>query len=101
MASNEGMTRPSASARGYDAAWRRVRKRHLMANPLCVYCLRQGIVTAANVVDHIERIALAPHRRLDPANLQSLCKRHHDADKQAEDKGRALVTIGLDGWPVA
>lgn len=31
-------------------------------------------------------------------NLQSLCFRHHDSDKQRIEKGGRI--IGMDGWPV-
>jgi 5-methylcytosine-specific restriction endonuclease McrA len=94
-----------AHGRGYDAAWMRVRSAHLAKCPHCVYCLRKlGIahLTANEVVlwcaargirepvatigDHI-----TPHRgdtslRLDPANVQSLCKPCHDRDKAQEER---------------
>lgn len=71
--------RPSSGERGYDARWRRARRLHLAEHPLCAECERQGITTAATVVDHI-----VPHRgdeRLfwNTANWQSLCKTCHDA----------------------
>jgi len=49
-------------------------------------CEAQGKVMAATVVDHI-----VPHKRdwnlfWDSANWQSLCKRHHDSDKQRQEK---------------
>jgi hypothetical protein len=39
------------------ARWRRLRKFQLMQHPLCKFCLERGIVTRANVVDHV-----APHK---------------------------------------
>jgi len=36
------------------ARWRRLRKFQLIQHPLCQFCLERGIVTAANVVDHVE-----------------------------------------------
>lgn len=74
----------SAADRGYDHAWRKMRRLFLMANPLCVICQAQGRVTPANVVDHI-----IPHRgdreRFDdPDNLQALCKPCHDRKTQQE-----------------
>ena len=70
--------RGSAAERGYDAKWRRARKRFLRSHPLCANCLSQGIVTPATVVDHI-----VPHRGdralfWDENNWQPLCKRCHD-----------------------
>lgn len=94
------MTRLSPSRRGYGRDWQRLRKAFLAANPLCRYCTERGFVTAATVVDHIETIADAPHRRLDWQNLQSLCDHCHSSDKQAEDRGTQRVRIGVDGWPV-
>ena len=70
--------RGSATERGYDAKWRRARKRFLRSHPLCANCLSQGVLTPATVVDHI-----VPHRgdhRLfwDEQNWQPLCKACHD-----------------------
>src|SRR5215831_5455304 len=39
------------------ARWRRLRKFQLMQHPLCKFCLQRGIVTRANVVDHV-----VPHK---------------------------------------
>lgn len=70
--------RESPSKRGYDRAWQKLRKSFLAANPLCLFCDQAGIIRAAEVVDHIEPIRIAPERRLDWANLRSLCKPCHD-----------------------
>lgn len=77
-----GMT---SSQRGYDYKWQKAREQYLRDNPLCVYCDRNGLTVAANVVDH--RI---PHRGdqqlfWDQDNWQSLCKPCHDSVKQAEE----------------
>ena len=73
--------RGSARERGYDSRWDRFSKQHLQLYPLCAYCLADGRVTAAVLVDHD-----LPHRG-DPAlfwdnTFTSLCKMHHDVDKQ-------------------
>jgi 5-methylcytosine-specific restriction endonuclease McrA len=39
------------------ARWRRLRKFQLMQHPLCKFCLERGIVTPANVIDHV-----VPHK---------------------------------------
>ena len=70
--------RGSAAERGYDAKWRRARKRFLQHHPLCEKCLSQGTLTPATVVDHI-----VPHRGdralfWDENNWQPLCKNCHD-----------------------
>jgi 5-methylcytosine-specific restriction endonuclease McrA len=67
--------RPAPAARGYDLAWIKVRAAHLKAHPNCQIT---GCGAAGAIVDHIESVASAPWRRLDPANLQTLCRTHHN-----------------------
>ena len=64
-------------------AWRNTRKRKLEKNPLCEQCEAQGIVTPATVVDHIIRVKDGGNG-FDEANLQSLCKPHHDSKSGRE-----------------
>ena len=78
--------RGTAAERGYDARWVKVRLLHLSSEPLCRLCAAQGRVTAADLVDHIVPIADGG-AVLDEDNLQSLCRRCHDA-KTAEDLAR-------------
>lgn len=75
--------RASSHQRGYDAAWRRLRHAFLMAHPLCEcedcnppFGLKT--IRAAEVVDHIQPIAYAPHLRLVWSNLRAMTKRCHD-----------------------
>jgi len=54
-------------------------------HPLCVYCEREGRVSAGCIVDHI-----IPHRGdmvlfWDRSNWQSLCKPCHDIVKKREE----------------
>jgi 5-methylcytosine-specific restriction protein A len=82
----------TGSSRAYKhlyktSRWRILRKQFLRKYPLCVECKRQGVVTAAEVVDHIK-----PHEgdeRLfwDDSNWQALCKCCHDK-KTAKNDGR-------------
>lgn len=64
--------------------WRKLRKRFLLNNPLCVHCNENDIITPATVVDHIVPINKggAP---LDELNLQPLCEHHHNS-KSAKEK---------------
>ncbi|RWR44981.1 HNH endonuclease [Sinirhodobacter ferrireducens] len=73
--------RPSASERGLGADWRKLRARHIRKHPFCVIC-----GAPATDVDHIIPRRVAPERRLDPTNLQSLCKKHHSGAKQREER---------------
>jgi len=80
-------TRPSAAKRGYGARWRKIRHNHLAKEPLCRECGKHNIIKLATVVDHI-----IPHKGnmqlfYEPANLQSLCKKHHDQKTALEDGG--------------
>jgi 5-methylcytosine-specific restriction protein A len=79
--------RGSASERGYDWAWSKLRDRWIWQHPLCAECERQDRLTPATEVDHIIPIRGAPERRLDDTNLQSLCHRCH-ATKTAKDAGQ-------------
>lgn len=81
--------------------WYRLRWAQLQKTPLCEMCSKQGIITAAAVVDH--RTAHKGDDRLfhDPANLASLCKLHHDSAKQkAEQRGLNEVGCNENGFPL-
>lgn len=70
--------RGGAAERGYDGRWRKARIAFLQRNPLCVECMRKGVLTPATVVDHI-----IPHRGdkelfWNEENWQALCKSCHD-----------------------
>ncbi len=47
-------------------------------------CAQQGRETLPEMVDHIVPVRVAPERRLDPTNLQSLCWPHHNSKTQKE-----------------
>lgn len=68
--------RPSASQRGYGAAWRKLRDQVMRRdNGLCQVCQRAGRITAAAQVDHI--VPKAEGGTDDEGNLQAICKRCH------------------------
>ena len=69
-------------------------------HPRCVFCAKQGYMTPATVVDHIE-----PHRGDSVAfwaadNWQSLCKSCHDSAKQTLEKSGYLKGSTQDGIPL-
>lgn len=74
-----------AYRRGYDARWKKFRRRYLDAHPLCVKCLAEGKYTKAEVVDHIVPFRGDEKMQYDPDNLQALCKRHHDEKTGRQD----------------
>lgn len=82
------------------AAWRRLREQQLAIQPLCEFCLVTEDITDAEVVDHKRKHNGDPELFFDPANLQSLCKHHHDSAKQMIEHGKKVVTYGVDGYPI-
>lgn len=60
--------------RYHTAAWTRLSRAFRADHPLCENCLRKGIVTPAEVVDHIVPIAICEDF-WDMTNWQSLCRK--------------------------
>jgi len=77
--------RPSSSARGYDAAWRKLRAAFIRAHPVCQH---PGCTAASLDADHIKSIAERPDLRLEWSNLRALCRSHHSS-RTAKDQGFA------------
>lgn len=80
--------------------WHHLRKHQLAQHPLCSFCLASEVVEPATVVDHVEPHRGDPDLFWDPGNLQSLCKAHHDRDKQLIEHGKSVIHFGPDGWPL-
>lgn len=76
--------RAGARERGYDRAWEALAAKHRRAHPRCVEC-----GAPAQAVDHVLPVRERPDLRLDPSNLQSLCRSHHQVKTAAETKARA------------
>ena len=80
--------------------WRKIRRAHLVSNPVCVMCAAKGLVVQATIVDHVQPHNGDWHQFLN-GRLQSLCKPCHDSDKRYIDlHGHARLTFGVDGWPL-
>jgi hypothetical protein len=77
--------------------WNRLRAKHLKHNPACVV---KGCGKRAVFVDHIVTVKNAPNRRLDPSNLQSLCKFHHGVLTAAYDRGTLAGACDESGMPI-
>ncbi len=79
--------RGSASSRGYDRHWQKVRGQKLDRNPLCECdrCLCMERTRAANVVHHIKPVETHPHLRLVMSNLTSMAYFCHEVEE-----GRAV-----------
>lgn len=89
--------RPGPRRRGYDHDWQRLRARHLKDFPSCAVrgCNRKG-----EHVDHVLPVKLCPERRLDPLNLQSLCRVHHDLLSKAYDLNTIRGVCDESGQPL-
>jgi len=81
--------RGSASSRGYDADWNRLRLQALSRDfYLCVHCNANGEIKSATDVDHIRPFSgKEDPLRLDIDNLQSLCKACHSRKTVLQDGG--------------
>lgn len=77
--------RPGSYERGYDTAWRALRKRFLRFNPSCC---KPGCLSPADTVDHYVSIAQRPDLRLEWRNLRPYCERHHN-QRTAREQGFA------------
>jgi 5-methylcytosine-specific restriction enzyme A len=81
------------------ARWVRRSRLQLRTHPLCRFCQDKGIVTAAQIADHI-----TPHK--GDANLfwfgslQSLCLQCHVSAKAVIEKRGFATDIGPDGYPI-
>lgn len=74
------------NSRFYNSwSWRKLRKRFLDKNPLCVECSKGDVVVVATVADHVVPITLGG-AKLDEDNLQALCKHHHNKKSSNESR---------------
>ena len=74
----------TAAQRGYGTAWRKLRLIVLRRdNGLCQYCLKEGRVKQAQVIDHIKPKCAGGTDDID--NLQSLCHKCHNRKTSTED----------------
>lgn len=75
-------------------AWRRVRRRHIEAHPLCQVCLEDEVVEVATVVNHRTRHDGNTAIFFNPDELVSLCRPHQDAARAAKGLDGRVSTIG-------
>jgi 5-methylcytosine-specific restriction endonuclease McrA len=74
-----------------SVAWRRTREKQLHDHPLCQYDESgDECEEIADSVHHIVPIEIGGARR-DPANLMSVCRRHHSTI-HAQRRGRLIAT---------
>lgn len=79
-------SRPEAHKFYYSPRWKKLRQWYRSGHPLCEACLKRGVVTSADLVDHIVPITDGG----DPMcvnNLQALCHRCHNI-KHAKERNK-------------
>lgn len=59
-----------------SARWKRLRRRFIKANPLCVKCMEEGHLVEAEIADHINPLRNGGEP-FNWENLQPLCRMHH------------------------
>lgn len=65
----------------HSPEWQAVRQQVLDRDCyLCQVCKRAGRVTPATTVHHIVPVRVDYSKRLDPANLETICKACHNAE---------------------
>jgi len=74
-----------------------MRHQVLIDKPLCAMCVREGIVRAAQEVDHIKALINGGDDTFD--NLQGLCKLCHVDKTKADIAESKRVEYGQDGYP--
>lgn len=78
------------------APWRRLRAAVLAEHPLCQLCKRQGRITPATEVDHVDN---DPSNN-DRENLMSICKPCHSRKTQADIGKTTNWGCDIDGMPL-
>ena len=75
--------RGSASSRGYDSRWKKVRDRKIQHDPLCEChrCKEMDRHRMAEVVHHVKPIKTHPELRLVWSNLMSMCFDCHEVSE--------------------
>jgi 5-methylcytosine-specific restriction protein A len=72
--------------------WKRRRADQLARQPLCERCMRNGMTIEADVVHHV-----MPHHGdwhlFVSGELESLCKRCHDREAQAEERAGTFQRV--------
>ena len=95
--------RTSRHARGYGAAWDRLRLQVLERDRYlcqCERCKAEDRLTLATEVDHIRPRSQGGTDSLE--NLQAIGRECHRIKTQAESGKpmRARLALGADGWPM-
>jgi 5-methylcytosine-specific restriction enzyme A len=82
-------------------AWQNARQVQFARQPLCERCLRDEIVTEANVVNHRVKHLGDWALFIDPDNHESVCQQHHDGLIRREEARGYEIGSDINGRPLA
>lgn len=68
-------------------AWRKLSRKILGNNPICVSCYEKGVIRPAQIADHRIELKDDWYRRLDENNIQAMCYACHNR-KTREEKAK-------------
>lgn len=71
--------RPATASRGYDYDWQILSDLYRQQHPICQVCHQR----LSELVHHIRLVTTHPELRLDPGNLQAVCRPCHAAIHRA------------------
>jgi 5-methylcytosine-specific restriction enzyme A len=83
----------------HSKRWQSQRKMQLDMYPLCQWCEREGRITPASLVHHVQQHHLDPVKFYDN-DFVSLCSDCHDVEAQGIESRGYSVNVGSDGWPI-
>lgn len=72
--------RGTSRERGIDERWLALRAEHFRRDPWCVRCRAEGRRTPAAILHHIVEHRGDEALRLDPTNVEGLCRSHHQLE---------------------
>lgn len=86
--------------RGYGHDHRRASEDYRREHPLCERCVMLGVLCSksSESLHHIEKIADAPDKRMDPMNWLGLCDRHHEELEPDPALGREVKRWSLENY---
>ncbi len=82
----------------YGRKWKELRLFVLRRQPLCVSCKKEGVITEAREVDHIQPHAGNMELFYDLENLQALCKPCHSRKTMSENNGGFISATMIPAW---
>jgi hypothetical protein len=70
-----------------SSEWQILREFILSRNPLCERCIKRDRIEPATELHHRRDLADYPEGKLDPQNIEPLCKYHHNLHSALEASG--------------